>query len=288
MIYRRFEEHGNRYLDTSEIKNKQLNITYSNADPRCKLDIYYPETTKKKKAFSTIIFFHGGAFLKGDKQRYQLFSALQGIFNGFAVVSVNYRLLPKFNHTDYLEDAKNAVDFIVNNSEEYKIDKGDIYLWGESAGAFLSLVVGLTSSDHRLEEYLSIPHKKTHQIKGIVSWYAPTDLITHPDTIVLDGQSLNFLKYGKSGQALEKIFRKLSPINLLNQKSPNLYIQHGTDDDIVSPMQAIKLAQVSSHFLTKSQICLDLLVGANHTTEEFSKKENLSKIFNQLHIWKKR
>lgn len=286
MEIRKFKEYGDRYLDTTSIVNKFLNISYSNSHSRCQLDIYLPEQLDKSLLYPVIIFFHGGAFLKGDKGRYQLKSALQGIENNFVVVSVNYRLLPEFWHKDYLTDAKMAVDYIYHHGKEYQLDVSNLFLWGESAGAFLALSVGLTSLDNRLSDYLGMSNIERYPIKGIVSWYAPTNLVEHPDTKVLGGQSLNELKYHQTGMALETTLSKLSAVNLVTKNRPNLLIQHGTNDEVVSAKQAIELAQAASECVSDKEIILDMLVGAEHKTEFFEKPENLSRIYTKLNEWK--
>ncbi len=279
------KEYADRYLDVSEIPVKKLNRSYSNRNERCKLDIYYPLNSLEETS-PVIVFFHGGAFLKGDKSRYQLYSALQGVANGFVVVSVNYRLLPEFSHKDYLLDAKEAVDYIYLHAKELKIDSENIFLWGESAGAFLALNVGLTNQNQKLRKYLKMESKNDYAIKGIVSWYAPTNLLTHPDIQVLDNQSLNFLKYRQTGTDLQKTLFELSPIQLVNKQMPRLIIQHGLKDTVVMPNQALELAQAASEYLDSTQLYIDFLIDAEHTTNVFSDKENLSVIFQRLNQWK--
>lgn len=283
MIYHEFKENQDRYLDTSKIQPKITDIPYSDESPRCKLDLYYP--SKDQESYPLIIFFHGGAFLKGDKQRYQLFSALQGTFNGFAVASVNYRLLPEFHYLEYLKDASAAVRFLINHFETYKIDKENIFLWGESAGAFLSLLVGLTGQDGGVEKLLQLPIAEEIKINGIVSWYAPTNLLKHPDMKVLGEQSLNELKYRQQGESLQETLRRLSPINLLTENSPKLYIQHGLKDTVVPPEQAVELAGIASEYLSENELKIEYLVEGDHSTGRFSQEDNLEKIFLQLNKW---
>ena len=64
-----FEELYDRYLDTSQIKRKYLDIAYSDLSSRNKFDLYLPD---EGECFPLIIFIHGGAYIKGDKGRYQL------------------------------------------------------------------------------------------------------------------------------------------------------------------------------------------------------------------------
>ena len=62
---------------------------------------------------------------------------------GFAVVSVNYRLSPKAECPAYLDDAAMAVAWTFDNIEKYGGCKEQIYVSGHSAGGYLTLMVGL-------------------------------------------------------------------------------------------------------------------------------------------------
>lgn len=264
-----FQEKDQRILDTSIIKNKILDVQYSDSHSRCKLDIYFPE--KRDKIMPAIVFFHGGAFLKGDKKRYQLYSALQGVWNGYIVVSVNYRLLPEFYYLDYLLDAEQAMQYVLAHSSEYSIDANNIFVWGESAGAFLALSVALLENKYG--------------INGVITWYAPTNLLTHPDTQVLNGKSLNYLKYRQTGKELKEILNNYSPINRITKSCPKLFIQHGLNDKVVSSIQALELAQSASRFLNEQNLVLDIVINGKHNTDVFSSRNNLKKIFEQLDKW---
>lgn len=68
------------------------------------LDVYYPETDK------------------GFRRQ------------GFAVVSVNYRLFPKCKCPDNIDDAAMAVAWVFDNIEKYGGNKEQIYVSGYSAG----------------------------------------------------------------------------------------------------------------------------------------------------------
>jgi acetyl esterase/lipase len=103
---------------------------------RCKLDIYYPQ--KPKKAFPTLVWFHGGGLTGGEKH------IPEGLKNqGIAVVTVNYRLHPKVKNPAYIEDAAAAVAWVINNIEDFGGDKDTIFLSGHSAGGYLASMVGL-------------------------------------------------------------------------------------------------------------------------------------------------
>ena len=118
------------------------NVPYTSSDEqdayrkeRCTLDIYYPETDK---GFATLVWFHGGGLNSGNKELLEGFRR-----QGFAVVSVNYRLSPKAECPAYIDDAAMAVAWTFENIEKYGGCKEQIYVSGHSAGGYLTLMVGL-------------------------------------------------------------------------------------------------------------------------------------------------
>ena len=102
---------------------------------RCVLDIYYPKNTK---GFATVIWFHGGGLSGGSKE---LPEGLKD--KGFCVVSVNYRLTPKVKGQKCIEDTAAAVAWTFQNIATYGGDNSLIIVSGHSAGAYLSLMIGL-------------------------------------------------------------------------------------------------------------------------------------------------
>jgi len=122
--------------------NYVQNISYVSADEtdtyrksRCVLDIYYPDTDK---GFATLIWFHGGGLESGNKELLDGFRR-----QGFAVVSVNYRLFPQGKCPDYLYDAAQAVAWTFENISRYGGTPDQIYVSGHSAGGYLTLMVAL-------------------------------------------------------------------------------------------------------------------------------------------------
>ena len=102
---------------------------------RCVLDIYYPAQAKN---FATIVWFHGGGLTSGNK-----FIPQELKEKGFCVIAVNYRLYPKVSCPKYIEDAAAAVGWVFSNIEKYGGDPRLIFVSGHSAGAYLTLMIGL-------------------------------------------------------------------------------------------------------------------------------------------------
>jgi alpha-beta hydrolase superfamily lysophospholipase len=102
---------------------------------KCTLDIYYPNNKKK---FKTIVWFHGGALMAGDKEIPERFKNA-----GVAVVGVGYRLYPKVKSPAYIQDVAKSVAWTFKNIEKYGGDPSQIYVAGHSAGGYLTLMLAL-------------------------------------------------------------------------------------------------------------------------------------------------
>ena len=123
---------------------------------RCKLDVYYPTHITD---FSTIVYFHGGGLLEGEKG----FHDALGNQN-VAIVTPNYRLSSaRARCPDYLEDAAAAVAWAFRNIDRYGGNPAKIYVSGASAGGYLAAMIGMAPS------YLARHDISTMKIAGIMS-----------------------------------------------------------------------------------------------------------------------
>ena len=121
---------------------------------RSKLDIYYPKNVEK---FPTVIFFHGGGLRAGNKNIPQFLKE-----KNIAVVTPNYRLSPKVKAPKYIEDAAASVAWVFNNIEKYGGDKNLIFVSGNSAGGYLTSLIGLD------KKYLAKYNIDANDIAGLI------------------------------------------------------------------------------------------------------------------------
>jgi acetyl esterase/lipase len=102
---------------------------------RCRLDLYFPAN---KPQFPTVLWFHGGGLTIGERA-----IPMQLRRRGIGVVAVNYRLSPEARSPEYLEDAAAALAWTFKHIAHYGGDASKIFVSGHSAGAYLTLMLGM-------------------------------------------------------------------------------------------------------------------------------------------------
>jgi arylformamidase len=110
-----------------------------------------------------IVFVHGGAWKFGDKRMMEG-SAKLGHWQaqGYAVASVDYRLVPQASVEDEAADVASAVAYLKGHAAALGFDPSRIVLIGHSAGAHLVALVGTDPA------WFAAAGLKLTDVKGIV------------------------------------------------------------------------------------------------------------------------
>lgn len=98
------------------------------------LDVYRPKAANG--TLPVIVSVHGGAWVYGDKERYQYY-CMSLAQRGFAVVNFTYRLAPEFKFPAPLEDTNAVFRWVLKNADTYDFDTGHVFGVGDSAGAHI-------------------------------------------------------------------------------------------------------------------------------------------------------
>lgn len=140
-----------------------------------KMDIYSPicDDVSQTSRRPLLIWIHGGAFLFGDKSDNSIVNLCEEFAKrGYVTASIDYRLgyvsddnAHACNFPDYeclfaadsaewvrayyrsVQDAKGAIRYLVNRNSEFRIDTNNVFIAGESAGAFAALGAALMDDD---------------------------------------------------------------------------------------------------------------------------------------------
>lgn len=243
------------YLDVGG--ERKLEVIYKKVgDVELRLDLYYP----KKDASETdaippvVVYTHGGGWAAGSKQGAGL-NSFKAVFTqllnqGFAVASVEYRLVKKVGQTrmrDCVIDSKDAIRYLSKNSETLKLDPNRFYTMGDSAGGQIAQIL-LLASPESLPGDAGLASTDYKMVAG-VSWYGPCDfekidLFNHDDRENFrDRFGPRIIDRGVSGEEKLALYREMSPVNYLRADSPALLMIQGDKDTTIPVKHAYYMAE---------------------------------------------
>lgn len=246
------------------------NIEYLNIDNiSLQLDAYVPakrlggppwiEYSADKKP--TLLFLHGGGWTSGDKISRSLF-LMPFIDKGWCVVTANYRHLDQTNLTGIISDARSALNWIYENSDEYKFDTSKIIVSGESAGGHLALMTGLINED---PDFQNPKTNKNLSVAGIVNWFGVADLNLAAQ--YWDKEQIETVTAGSENTA--DFLKLCSPLTYLNENTPPILSIHGDLDVSARYEQSVLLHKKLEEMGLKNEFLT--IKGKKHGN--FSKEE---------------
>ena len=235
----------------------EQDVEYGKAgDVSLKLHLARPE--KSAQPAPCIVVIHGGAWRGGDKAMH-IPQILEFAKSGYASVSVGYRFCPQHKFPAQIEDVKCAVRFLRANAAKYNLDPNRIGAIGFSAGAHLSLLLGVMDMDDGLEGGGGNPDQSS-KVQAVVAYFGPTDLNADDIPPVSTGLLIDFVG-GPKKDTLE-IRKKASPITYVTKNDAPLLIFQGTKDSLVPHTQATVMADAMTKAGAPGRV--ELLIGADH------------------------
>lgn len=96
-----------------------------------------------------IIFFHGGGWIWGNMELYSYYCSRIAEITKVRVLSVDYRLAPRYKFPTALEDCYNTLKWAYNGARYWRVDPDRIFLMGDSAGGNLCAGVSRMARDNK-------------------------------------------------------------------------------------------------------------------------------------------
>ncbi len=193
-----------------------------------KLDVYLP--TEGEGPFPTVLAIHGGCFQGGNKNSYLKYASF---FNklGYALVSIDYRLAPRFTYPVQVQDSFCALAWIHANAATYGFDTERIIAMGDSAGGYLVAMLGTVETPSLYME--GCPHTlpETDWVHGIIPFYGLFNLTStdgYTDWVV--HKCLEPYLGTPFSDIPAELLTEMSPISWVNGSEPPFLLIHGLSD----------------------------------------------------------
>ncbi len=217
----------------------QPDITYGVANNyTLKLDVW--QRKDQKTASPTLIYYHGGGWVFGDRTGATLLF-LPFLEMGWNVINVEYRMASVSLAPAAVEDCRCALRWAVRNAKQYNIDVNRIVLTGHSAGGHLSLITGMLPEGTGLDNNCDGTEKL--KVAAIINWYGISDVAD----LVQGRNQRNYavMWMGSQSDPLT-IAKRVSPLNYVRAGLPPILSIHGDADPVVPYEQSVRLHKALS------------------------------------------
>ena len=226
-------------------------------DVDLKLNLSRPKAPESKK-LPCVVVIHGGGWMGGDRTNHDDLT-WKFAQQGYVSATIGYRLAPAHRFPAQVNDVKCAVRYLRAHAEEYGIDPERFGAIGFSAGAHLSMMLGVTDKSDGLEGDGGSPDQSS-KVQAVVAFFGPTDLLA----VDIPKEVLGILKEFIGGTKEEKAaeYRKASPITYVSSGDAPMLLFQGTKDPLVPHTQTYPMLEA----MTKNKVPgrIEILVGAGH------------------------
>ena len=236
-----------------------------------RLDLYLP--SRSSGSAPLIVFIHGGGWNAGDRTVVPA-PIRHEVDRGWAVASIDYRLVPDVSWPTPVGDVKLAVRFLKSKAATYHLRPDRVVLAGVSAGGYLALFAGTTPSGSYEPSVPVDLAGFSSSVDGIIDWVGPTDLTslaTVPPTLGVTPSVMvgNFLGCPASGGAAlagcpPDLIADAEIAPHLDRSDPPMYLAYGTADPLVPVSQSDVLMASAKAQRTKDDVWRDKVDGASH------------------------
>ena len=206
---------AHRNLVFAEYSNKKL-----------MLDLFLPENPLDQPV-PCVVCIHGGGWRVNRRIWFEPFAQYLAA-NGFAAVTIDYRMLPAVTIKECVYDSKAAVRWVRANAETYGIDPQRIGAIGASAGAHLVALLGTTADVPELEGSGGNA-EQSGAVQAVVGIATPSFRIS---------DDMGWIT--RRGLSKDEV-KLISPYENISAKSAPLYLIHGTSDETVPPKNSQEL-----------------------------------------------
>ncbi|KAA8822630.1 alpha/beta hydrolase [Bifidobacterium vespertilionis] len=135
-------------------------------DPSHRLEIMRPANAPRHAPMPLIVDIHGGGWIHGHLDVNRAYCSRLAE-RGFAVANVDYRNQPDTDLRGQVRDLFAALHWLADHAGDERLDKSNVFLTGDSAGAHLALLVYCVNASARLRTIFGVEPEPRLAIRAI-------------------------------------------------------------------------------------------------------------------------
>jgi acetyl esterase/lipase len=204
-------------------------VPYATVDGKTlALDLYMPAGVTNPPL---LVWVHGGAWRNGTKANPPTRFLVE---NGFALASLDFRQSTDAPFPAMVHDIKGAIRFLRAKATAYGYRTDRLAIGGDSSGAHLALLVGVTGGVKELEGTVGDAPEESSRVQAIIDYYGASNLTTilaqsTPFGLGVREPALRLLLGGLPDEK-PYLAKLASPVNHVDRTDPPLMILHGDQD----------------------------------------------------------
>lgn len=249
---------GVKYYDTEALRDPSIAALQKREEGL--LDIYtYRDASSRGALKPVIVYAHGGAWTMGSKTLPTPFYKIMAEA-GFVVVTLNYRLAPRYPQPAGFQDIMLGLDWTRKNIAAFGGDRDFIVMAGDSAGGHLAQLATLTAAE------------RGAPVQGSILFYPVVDVM---DEFGMDAPRKRFFINTVCGGDAEAA-ATLGLVRHIDSgvaKSPVL-VFHGEYDSLVKHASVVEMQRRLRQ--AGSEMDLVSLQGAHHAYTVFNSARSIA------------
>ncbi|MGC4190791.1 MAG: alpha/beta hydrolase [Thermomicrobiales bacterium] len=213
----------------------------ANGTPQQMLDIYLPKTanaagtpvaTTAGTLVPVVVWIHGGGWVGGGKRVVGVPYLLD---DGYAIVSIDYRLLQDAMFPAQIVDANAALSWVWNHAAEYGFDRTRIVVGGGSAGGRSASLAGASANDH-VAEFVADPDVK---IAAVIDFFGGTE---GEAAFEKNARRKALIESKLTQEQIDAMLQMIDVRTYVDAGDPPTLIVHGDEDTVVPVKEGQELA----------------------------------------------
>lgn len=212
----------------------RVGICYDDRHDVTELDLYLPDGEPPAIGWPAVLAIHGGGWRGGVTRSAMADFSERLAGAGYAVINVDYRLVPAGVYPAAVQDVLCALAFTRAHAAEWGVDPTRIAAAGYSAGGHLASLIGV-AADHPMHQP-DCAAGPTQPPVAVISGAGPEDLRAMPQFDAV----IDFM--GGTPDEVPAVYDAASPILHVDVAAPPFLMLHGTADWFVGLDQSTRMS----------------------------------------------